>query len=296
MTLHTALNDFKRVRGSDRRFAGERRSTEGLFSGLDGRLVHVSPEGAISDYSYPLSGLVGIDRSRFGIDAGDSVHWFEGGDQRYVDHTAVVETVHRVAGYTISQYDLTLGRLHLTHFVLEIEGDETDGRCDSPSNEGPKTPIDNDASDRDAIDVTLQACIGFAPDGRAGQVGQLWHDEAVEIHHDSERDVLTASTGLEVTGQVPETFDELLDSEPTTLPRASDDGRYEDGRLSPIAMAEIQLEGSPPRTTVATLLTDADERTRDESLERVRSGAADYATRESLLQVGREQAERLGPE
>ncbi|GAB7018575.1 glucan 1,4-alpha-glucosidase [Halostagnicola bangensis] len=291
MTLHSALNDFKRVRGSDRRFAGERRSTEGLFSGLDDRLVFVSPEGAISDYSYPLSGLVGIDRSRFGIDVGESVHWFDGGTQRYVDGTAVVETTHHVGEYAISQYDLTLGRLHLTHFVLETEFEEADRKRDAPSEGTAKTEVDTDV---DAADITLQACLGFAPDGQAGRVGQLWHDDAVEVHHDSERDVLTASTGLEVTGQVPETFDELLESEPTRLPRASDDGRYEDGRLSPIAMAEIEFEGSTPRATVATLLTDADERTRCEALECVRAGAADYTTRESLFEAGRTQVRRLG--
>ena len=289
MTVHSALNDFKRVRGSDRLFAGERRSTEGLFSGLDERLVHVSPDGAISDYSYPLSGLVGLDRSRFGINVDGSVCWFDGGDQRYVEETAVVETVHRADGRTISQYDLTLGRLHLTHFVLEPETDEPDH---SSQNQSDGTL----GRGSDTANPTIQACLGFAPEGRTGQVGQLWHDGAVEVHHDSERDVLAASTELEVTGQVPETFDELLDSEPTTLPRGSDDGRYEDGRLSPIVMASIELEGAIPHATVATLLTDADESNRPNAIERVRSGAADHATHESLLEAGRTQARRLGPE
>lgn len=265
MELHGALNDFKRSQGDPQRFPGERRSTTGLFTGLDERLVHVAPDGSIRDYSYPLSGLAGIERSRFGIDVDGEVHWFDGddADQRYVDDTAIVETTHTVDGSTWIQYDVTIGRLHLTHFVLE-EGATADG------------------------DVTLQACFGFAPEGRAGRIGQLWHDDAVEVHHEAEHDFLAASTGLSVTGHVPERFAELLAAEPADFPRSPTDDRYEEARLSPIAMTEIELSGSPPSATVATLLSDDGDRSA--ALQYVQSAADEYATRESILAAGREQA------
>ncbi|SFS67439.1 glucan 1,4-alpha-glucosidase [Halostagnicola kamekurae] len=287
MTIHSALNDFKRVRGSDRLFAGERRSTTGFFTGLEDRLVHVSPDGAIGDYSYPLSGLVGVDRSRFGVEIDGTVRWFDDGDQRYVEGTAAVETVHRVAGRRLVQYDLAIGRLHLTHFVLEDGTGETErgslDRSDAPSDFGS-----------DAGTPTIQACFGFAPEGRTGRVGQLRHDGIVEVHHDSERDLLAASTDFEVTSQMPETFDELLEAGPTALPRSSDDGRYEDGRLSPIILASVELEGATPRTTIATLLTDAEACDRADALDRVRAGPLDHPTRDSLLEAGRTQTRRLG--
>jgi glucoamylase len=262
MELHGALNDFKRSRGNPRRFPGERRSTAGLFSGLDDRLVHVAPDGSLRDYSYPLSGLAGIERSRFGLEIDGDVTWFDDGTQRYVEETAVVETVHDVGDHTSLQYDLTLGRLHLTHFALESETD---------------------------VEATLHGCFGFAPDGQAGRIGQLWHGDAVEVHHDAERDFLTAATDTSVTGQIPERFEELLSAEPAEFPRAEDDDRYEEARLSPITMVEIDLAGATPSTTVATLLTaDGDDRL--ESLERVRDEATAHADRETVLEAGRRQA------
>ncbi|QLK26445.1 glucan 1,4-alpha-glucosidase [Natrinema zhouii] len=262
MELHGALNDFKRTKGDPRRFPGERRSTAGLFSGLDERLVHVAPDGSIRDYSYPLSGLAGIERSRFGLEADGDVRWFDDGEQRYVDDTAVVETTHAVGDAACVQYDVTIGRLHLTHFVLEEDSDI-------------------------ATDVTLRACVGFAPEGRAGRVGQLRHGDVVEVHHDTEHDFLAASTTLSVTGQVPERFAELLAAEPTDFPRSPTDDRYEEARLSPIATTEIDLTGSSPSATVATLLSDGD---RTDALEQVRTDVAEYADREAILEAGREQA------
>ncbi|PCR89269.1 glycoside hydrolase family 15 protein [Natrinema ejinorense] len=264
MELHGALNDFKRSQGDPRRFPGERRSTAGLFSGLDERLVHVAADGSIRDYSYPLSGLSGIDRSRFGLETDGDVRWFDDScEQRYLANTAIVETAHTVGDSSCMQYDVTIGRLHLTHFVLEEDAGISG-------------------------DVTLHACLGFAPEGRAGRVGQLWHDDAVEVHHDTERDFLAASTGLTVSGQVPERFAELLAAEPTEFPRSPADDRYEEARLSPTAMAEIELVGSAPSATVATLLSDDGDRA--DTLERIRTSVAEHADLEAVLAAGREQA------
>ncbi|QLG48168.1 glucan 1,4-alpha-glucosidase [Natrinema halophilum] len=265
MELHGALNDFKRSQGDPRRFPGERRSTTGLFSGLDDRLVHIAPDGSNRDYSYPLSGLAGIERSRFGLEIDGTVSWFDADDshQRYVENTAVVETTHSVDGLTCNQYDVTIGRLHLTHFSLEQAA----------------------AADED---LSLHACFEFAPEGRAGRIGQLWHGDAVEVHHATEHDFLAASTDLSVTGQVPERFAELLAAEPADFPRSQTDDRYEEARLSPIVMTELELPGSSPCTTIATLLSDDGNRT--DALERVRTAAADHAESEAILEAGREQA------
>ncbi|WP_408958531.1 glycoside hydrolase family 15 protein [Natrinema sp. 74] len=265
MELHGALNDFKRLQGDPQRFPGERRSTTGLFSGLDERLVHVALDGSLRDYSYPLSGLAGIERSRFGLERDGDVHWFDadGSEQRYVDDTAVVETTHTVGEATCIQYDITIGPLHLTHFEFDEEVVAAD-------------------------DVRLQACFGFAPEGRTGRTGQLWHGDAAEVHHNAEHDFLATSTDLSVSGQVPERFAELLAAESVDFPRSPTDDRYEEGRLSPIVMSEIAVTGSSPSTTVATLLTDDGDRT--DALERVRAAAADHADREAVLEAGREQA------
>ncbi len=53
--------------------------------------------------------------------------------------------------------------------------------------------------------------------------------DAVEIHHDRERDFAATSTDATVTGHVPEQFEELLAAEPSEFPRSTDDGRYEEG-------------------------------------------------------------------
>ncbi len=267
MELHGALDDFKRSQGDPRLFPGERRSTTGLFSGLDDRLVHVAPDGSLRDYTYPLSGLAGLERSRFGLVLEGTVHWFEAGQQRYVDDTAVVETVHEVADYTCRQYDLTVGHRHVTHFVLEGGAD---------------------------VDASIRACLGFAPDGQASRVGQLWHDDAVEVHHDSERDFVAASTDLSVTGQVPERFEELLSAEPAQFPRGEDDDRYEEARLSPITMAEFPLADGSASATVASMLTADVDRTT--ALDRIRETVRDHAARDSLLEAGREQARDRLPE
>ncbi|QSW99577.1 glucan 1,4-alpha-glucosidase [Haloterrigena alkaliphila] len=267
MELHGALNDFKRSRGDPRRFPGERRSTTGLFSGLDDRLVHVAPDGSIRDYSYPLSGVAGIERSRFGLAIDGECHWFDGGSQRYVDDTAVVETVHDVGGYTCTQYDLAFDRLHVTHFALE-------------------------GADSGDVDVSIRACFGFAPERQSSRIGQLRHDDAVEVHHDSERDFVTASTDVSITGRIPERFEELLAPEPAEFPRSGDDDRYEEAKLSPITLLEFDVAGASPSATVATLLTNDTDRI--DALERVRTAARAHDDREAILETGRRQArERL---
>ncbi|NKE34900.1 glucan 1,4-alpha-glucosidase [Natronococcus sp. JC468] len=260
MHLHDALDDVKRSRDDPRRFPGERRSTAGLFSGLDDRLVHVAPDGSIRDYSAPLSGLSGIERSRFGIVLDGEVAWFDDAAQSYVDDTAIVETRHEGDGYACRQYDLTLGRTHLTGFVLE-----------EPT----------------AADARLRACVEFAPDGRDSRIGQLRHGDAVEVHHRRERDVLAASSALSTRGHPPVRFEEVLADEPTPFPRDGGDDRYEEDRMSPIVVADVEFSGAKPTATIATVLSAGD---RGDALERARRDVAEFSDREALLEAGRRQA------
>jgi len=53
MQLRDALDDYKRYRHASKVFPGEDRSTTGRFSGRDGRLVHVHPDGSLRDFGYP---------------------------------------------------------------------------------------------------------------------------------------------------------------------------------------------------------------------------------------------------
>ncbi|AGB38308.1 glycoside hydrolase family 15 protein [Natronococcus occultus] len=260
MNLATALDDVKRSRDDPRLFPGERRSTSGLFSGLDDRLVHVAPDGSLRDYSAPLSGLSGIDRSRFGLELDDEVVWFGDAAQSYVDDTAVVETRHEDDDYACRQYDLTLGRTHLTQFVLE-----------EPT----------------ATDARLRACVEFAPDGQENRIGQLRHGDAVEVYHRSERDVLAASGDLSIRGHPSVRFEDVLADEPAPFPRDEGDDRYEEDRLSPIVVADVELSGSEPTATIATVLSTGD---REDVLERARRDVADFADPEALLEAGRRQA------
>jgi len=68
MRLRTALTEHERRRGE--RYPAERPTTAGAFTGDDGRLVHVGPNGTVHDCSYSLSGVGGADRLRMGITAG----------------------------------------------------------------------------------------------------------------------------------------------------------------------------------------------------------------------------------
>ena len=119
MRLRTALNEFKRNR--DGRFPAECRTIDGAFSAHGDRLVYVDPDGGLRDYSSPLSGLYGIDRARLGIETETDTRWFDEFStvrQHYYRETNVVETEYAADGFTVHQYDLTLGRAHVTHIEL----------------------------------------------------------------------------------------------------------------------------------------------------------------------------------
>src|SRR6056297_3720157 len=151
MRLRTALNEYKRHRG--RRFPEECRTADGAFSAHGDRLVYVDSEGSLRDYSSALSGLYGIDRSRLGIETADGTQWFDEFStvrQHYYRETNVVETEYAGDGFTIHQYDLTLGRAHVTHIELR----------------GSIPP-----------DAELTAFLTFAPEGQESQVGRLIHED-----------------------------------------------------------------------------------------------------------------------
>ncbi|SNZ15886.1 Glucoamylase (glucan-1,4-alpha-glucosidase), GH15 family [Natronoarchaeum philippinense] len=251
MKLRTALRDYKERRGSETAFPGERRSTAGIFSGLDDRLVHVGPDGSLRDFSYPLTGFGGIEHLRFGLHTGDDIRWFDEYDaerQEYVDDTAIVETERTIDGTTVVQRDLTLGDGHVTNVAVD---DET----------------------VDAVCVSAT----FSPDDTGAQLAQLDHGDAVEVFHRKEHDFLSASTGFdEIMGQVPEQIDEVLsEDDPVTFPRIVDDGRYEENKLGGTVYAVAPL-GDDGDVTFATLLTSVDEVDRPEALDRTRSLATDH--------------------
>ena len=253
MTLRDALDDYKRATDDDAVFPGERRSTSGLFTGRDGRLVHVRRDGALRDYGYPLTGLNGVERSRFGVRRDGSVTWFDerpARSQRYHGDTALVVTEREADGRTVTRYDLTLGDAHLTHFEV-----------------GP--------------DAELVAFLGIAPDGRDARVGQLHHDGAVEVFHADEHDFVGSATGFaECRGEVPATFEELLDDDPLDVPRGATEGRYEESQLS--GNLVCALPTADGTATLATLLTDRRETSRDDALDRVEELTTTYADAASL--------------
>nr|WP_231754432.1 hypothetical protein [Halapricum sp. CBA1109] len=271
MTLRSAIDDYKRRRDSAREFPGERRSVEGTFSGLDERLVYVSREGWHRDYSYPVSGLAGVERSRFGVETLDGRAWFddiETTTQRYVGDTAMVETVHDGGRFTVTQTDLTVGALHYTHF--EVDG------------EFPQTP-------------SLQAFFDLTPEQQESRLGKLEHEDAVEVHHDRQHNFVTASTGVDaVYGQLPEQFDELAAfSETVTYPRSQTGGeKYEDALLNGTVVLDVPLdvEDGTASTTVVSLLVDTEDDARSDALDRVRAAAAEHGDRDSLASLAREHA------
>ena len=247
MQLRDAMTDVERDDESDR-VPGERRTTRGRFTGTDGRLVHVSPDGRLRDFGYPLSGLTGLDRSRFGLLSADrdgtpleAVAWFDAdADQQYVDGTTLVETTHAVGGGTVRQYDLSVGDAHLTRF-------ETSGFDAEP---------------------TVLAYLELAPDGRGQQVGQLRFDDAVEVYHGDEHDFLASSTGLgDVHTQPPATPEQLLEGFSSEYPRDREEGQYEASRLSGELLVTLPVGGGA--ATLGTLLTDAGETGRETAIERL---------------------------
>ncbi|TKX53530.1 glucan 1,4-alpha-glucosidase [Halorubrum sp. SP3] len=256
MQLRDALDDYKRHAGEGTRFPGERRTVTGRFSGGDGRLVHVGGDGELRDFGYPLTGRTGLVRSRIGLAVGDEVAWLDEADttQRYVGDAALVETVHETARATVTRHDVTLGDAHLTRASVEFD-DADAGSAGS-----------NDAAD--PADASLVVYARFAPDGRDDRVGQLRYDDAVEVFHADEHDFLASATGFaDLRGQLPATFPELLDDDPTDLPRARDGDRYEEERLSGEVIADVPFDDGV--ATVATLLADRAETDREAARDRL---------------------------
>ena len=177
MRLTTALNEFKSAR--DGRFPEECRTVSGYFSGTGDRLVHVSTDGRLRDYSDSLSGLYGIDRSQLGITTGDDTRWFDDLEtirQHYYRDTDLVETEYDGGSFTIHQYDLTLGRAHVTH--VEVRG---------------AVPTD----------AKLVAFVTLAPEGKNSGIGALIpHGAGIDdshglaVSHRREHDHLTPLPGL----------------------------------------------------------------------------------------------------
>jgi len=272
MRLTTALDEYKRSRGE--RFPEESRTVAGAFSGYEDRLVHVRPDGSLRDYSSPLSGLYGVDRSRLGIETPEGIAWFSDLEtirQHYYRDTRLVETEYDADSYTIHQYDLTLGRAHVTH--VELRG---------------SVPAE----------ARLVAFVTLAPEGKEGGVGALIHDDggpdgsqALEVYHRREHDYLAASTGLDsIRGQQPERFAEIVDDAPVEFPRGSVTRAYDQTRLSGDFLVSAPLErvGRGDRTTLVSQLSDHDEIDRGTALADLRTCALEHDSADSLRAAARD--------
>jgi glucan 1,4-alpha-glucosidase len=272
MRLTTALNGFKWSR--DERYPEECRTVSGSFSGHGDRLVHVGENGSLRDYSHSLSGLYGIDRSRLGILTGDTTQWFSDLEtirQHYYRDTRLVETEYDAGSFTIHQYDLTLGRAHVTHVEL---------RGAVPS------------------DAKLVAFITMAPEGKDGGVGALTHTDAgpdestvLEVYHRREHDYLAASTGLAgVNGQRPESFDEIVSDDPVSFPRRQPTERYDQTRLKGdfVVTAPLERAGRSNNTTLVSQLSDHDEMDRETALADLRACADNHTSAEDLRRAARD--------
>jgi len=275
MRLTTALNDYKHFR--DERFPEENQTTSGSFAGHAGRLVHVSTDGSIRDYSDSLSGLHGIDRSRFGILTGDETWWFNEMDtirQHYYRDTRLVETEYDAGSFTVHQYDLTLGRAHVMHFEMR----------------GAVPP-----------DAKLVAFLTMAPEGKDTGVGALVHDSGgpddsrvLEVYHRHEHDYLTASTGLDsIDGERPERLAEMLDDFPVHFPRREPTERHEQTRLTGdfLVTAPLDRSGRSTSTTLISQLSDHDEITREMALADLRACAADHSSTADLRDAARDRTQ-----
>ena len=236
MRLRTALTEHERRRGE--RYPAERPTTAGAFTGDDGRLVHVGPDGTVRDCSYSLSGVGGSDRLRMGITAGRGVRWFDDlttTRQHYDGDTPLVETEYDAGRYTIHQFDLVVGDTHLTH--VELRG--------APP-----------------ADAELVAACASSPDMVEGSVGNLVHEGAgpndgsvVEVYHRTEHDFITASTGLSAAhGQRLRTISELLGENGDGFPHRGEIDQREDSRLTPdvVVRAPFERDGRTERVTLAS--------------------------------------------
>jgi glucan 1,4-alpha-glucosidase len=278
MRLRTALNEFKR----DKSGGGAADTSRGAFSGRGDRLVHVGPRGQIRDYSYALSGLYGVDRSRFGIETADETFWFDDLDlvrQHYYRETTLVETEYDAGRFTVHQYDITLGRAHVTHVELR----------------GAVPP-----------DAHLIAFLTLAPEGQETRIGRLIHDDAgpadgnvLEVYHREEHDYVTASTGLDdVRGQVPERFYEILDEDPIEFPSDAALNRYEDAHLSGdvVVTAPLEEAGRGHRTSLVTQLSDHSDIDREGALADINGCAEKFDSAAALRRIAGERTEVAVPE
>ncbi len=264
MRLRDVIDDHKRAAGDDRRFPGERRTVTGRFTGGDGRLVHVAPDGRLRDFGYPLTGRTGLVRSRFGLVADDDVTWFDEAEteQGYVGDTTLVETVHTTDRATVRRHDVALGDAHLTRVAVEPAAD---------------TELDPD-------DLSLVVYAAFAPDGRDDRVGQLRYDDAVEVYHADEHDFLASATGFaDLRGQLPLTVPELLDEGATDLPRGGAGNRYEEERLSGELVVDVPLVDGV--ATVGSLLTDRSATTREAARDRLSTLFADLDSPDAMAEA-----------
>jgi len=237
MSFREALSDFERHRGDDRYFPGERRTLSGLFAGHGGRLVHVSPDGSVRDFGYPLSGLSGLRRARFGVEVDGDVAWFGGGRQSYWEDTTLVRTVHEDAG--VRQYDWTVDGAHVTGFEL-------------PGGEG----------------ATIVVYASFTPDGREGRVGHLDHGDAVEAFHAAEHDFLASATGIDRIDGGVVGFEEVLSPDGSEAVVDGSPGRFEERSLTGDLL--LRIPAADGSATVVTLPVDEGDTDRGAALDRVR--------------------------
>ena len=280
MRLTTALDEYKRAHGE--RFPEENRTVEGAFSAHGDRLVHVDPNGSLRDYSDSLSGLSGIDRSKLGIRTSGGTDWFadlETIRQHYYRDTRLVETEYDAGAFTVHQYDLTLGRAHVTH--VELRG-----------------AVPQDAH--------LVAFVTLAPERSEGGVGALVHDDSgpegskvLEVFHRREHDYLTASTGIDgVHGQRPERFEEILDDDTVEFPRGDDPRSYDQTRLTGdfVVTAPLERAGRSNRTTLVSQLSDHDTVDRGTALADLRRCANHHASADQLRAAARDRTTISVPE
>ncbi|QFU81685.1 glycoside hydrolase family 15 protein [Natronorubrum aibiense] len=253
MTMRTTLNEYKHDCRAENRYPGERRSTNGYFTGDEGRLVYVDRSGSIRDYSAGTLGLNGIEHSRFGVQIGEECTWLDEMDttkQGYDGETTVVITEYDAGSITLRQYDYTLEHAHLTHFELRGTGSER---------------------------AKLVAALTFAPDGQERSVGQLRHEDVVEVFYHDEHDYVTASTGLEtVASRTVGGFDELLEDEPVAYP--GDVKANDDLSDTVVVAAPFDDEGTLAQTTLVSLVADHTKTARADALAHVRAFADHYQT------------------
>ena len=246
MRLRDVLADFERTGAEDRRFPGERRTTNGRFTGGDGRLVHVDTAGGLRDFGSPLTGQHGLAWARFGVAVDDDVTWFDDDhtESRYVEGVPLVETTHRTDRLAVRRHDLTVGDTHLTRAVL-----------DAPAAV---------AADR----VSLVIYAAFAPDGREERIGQLRFDDAVEVYHADEHDFLASATGLTaIRGRRPLDPADLLADPTAVLPDDNRETWRDEQQLSGEVLVDVPFEDGV--ATVATLLTDQRETDRETARSRL---------------------------